>query len=67
LRAEPLAQRVPHDEPLELAGELPVPSELEIGVDLPRQRVDMQVLETDDLLTGEGLEREVGERLPRQS
>ena len=64
LAAQPLAQRVLRDEPLELAHERGVPPEHEVGVDPLLERREAKLFEPLDGRTGERLVREVGERRP---
>src|SRR5262249_56843039 len=62
LPAEALTQRVPSHEPLELADELRVAAELEIGVDPLLEREYAQLLEARDLICRERFVREVRKR-----
>ena len=62
LPAQPLTQREPLDERLELGDELRALAELEVGVDPLLERLEPQLLEPADLALGERLEGEVGER-----
>ncbi len=62
LAAERLAKRMLGDERLELAHDVTVPAELEIGLDPFLESVDSKLLETADLRLGELLEGELRER-----
>ena len=59
---QPFAERVLADELVELADELPVPSERELRIDPLLQRLQPELVESGDPLRGERLVREVRER-----
>ena len=59
LPQEALAQRVLGDEPLELADDVAVATELEIGVDPLRERGEAELVQPPDLRLREVLEREL--------
>src|SRR5581483_12332134 len=61
---QPLPQRLAGDERLELAGEVLVPPEREVGVEPPLERVQAQLLEPRALRRRERLGRELRERRP---
>ena len=65
LAAQPLAQRMPRDERLELADELGVAAEREIGLDPLFERRELQLVEARDLRLCERLVGEVGKRRGR--
>jgi hypothetical protein len=62
LRAEPLVQRVVGDETLQLADELGVAAEGEVGVDAGLERREPQLVQARDLGLQRLLGRQVGER-----
>ena len=62
LAAEPLTERVLPHERLELAGDLGVPPEGEVGVDALAEAAEAEVVEPGDLGLGEALVADVGER-----
>ena len=64
LRAEPLPERLLRDQLLELADELAVSAEREIGVDPVFERRESKLVEADDLRLRERLPGEIGERGP---
>ena len=59
--AEPLAQRVPGDERLQLADELGVAAEREVGLDPLFERRELQLVQARDLRLCERLVGEVGQ------
>ncbi len=62
LAAQTLLQWVLSDERLELADEVEVPAERQVDVDPLDQRVQAKLFEPPDLMLGERLVRELGER-----
>ena len=64
LPAQPLAEGVLRQEPLELRDEIALASELELGVESILERGEAQLVEARDLGLGEGLVAEVGQRRP---
>ena len=64
LAAQPLAQRVLLDQPLELARDLGVPAAREVGLDALADAAQPQVFEPRDLGLGEALGGDVRERRP---
>ena len=64
LTAKALAERMALDERLELADQLVVASEREVGVDPLLERGQAELLEASDLRLGERLVREVGKGRP---
>ena len=62
LSPEPLAERMPRDQRLELAHEPRVHAEQQVGVDAILDRGQVQFLEPPDLRPGERLRGELGER-----
>ena len=63
LRAEPLSERVLRDQRLQLADDVAMAAEREVGLDPPFERAEAQLLEPRRLVRCEGL-RELGERRP---
>jgi hypothetical protein len=62
LGAQPLAQRLPRHEGLELAHELYPAAKREVGLDAVVDRGGPHLLEPGDFLRREGLERHIGQR-----
>ena len=62
LAAQPLTERIGGDQGLELADELALAAELEVGVDSVFEHGGTELLEVADLLEREGVVLEVGER-----
>src|SRR5262249_56767325 len=62
LRVQPLAERIPVHQRLELAYEIVVPTEHEVGFDSLLYRNESPLLQTGDLCPRERLEGDVGER-----
>jgi hypothetical protein len=64
LAAKALAVRMAGDEGFELGDEVAAVPELQLGIDSLLDRLQAQLVEPGDLRLREGLEAEVGERLP---
>jgi hypothetical protein len=62
LGAQAFPQRMPRDEPFQLRHELVMVAEGELRLDSVLEDADVQFLEALDLVLGEGLVREVGQR-----
>ena len=64
LRAQPLAQRILLDEPLQLAGQLVVPTGFEVLIDALLETCESRVLQPGDLRPGKAARTELRQRFP---